>query len=232
MSGAKNRSDTTITLLQEAPSPALAAALETFERQFTYPLGTADRFHISHGNDYACFFRAIGGARAASFIALDSNRKVLGTLGAAIRLLRLPDKSEIRAVYLGDLKTNAGPGRGRTLLRLSAEVNRWSRAHGAVAGYGIVMDGTTHLPDTYSGKCDIPSFRPLAKLGILRIPVPPSGKPYDPRWEGNAAAIEFHRHRLGGSAFIPLGGTPQLRSESVVRALVSPDGCACALLED
>ncbi len=70
----------------EAPAPgALAAALETFERQFVYPLGPGRSFRISHGRDYARFFRAIGLERGVSFVAEEDTGEVLGTLGVALR---------------------------------------------------------------------------------------------------------------------------------------------------
>src|SRR5437879_313968 len=67
--------------LTTAPSNELAEALAHFEAQFSYPLGPGRSFRISHGNDYAHFFRALG--EAVCFVA-ESEGVVIGTLGAAI----------------------------------------------------------------------------------------------------------------------------------------------------
>src|SRR5262245_28828526 len=46
-----------IHALAARPPAGLADALECFERDFSYPLGTDRRFRISHGEDYSRFVR-------------------------------------------------------------------------------------------------------------------------------------------------------------------------------
>src|ERR1043165_1820682 len=114
-----------ILTLVDAPDPALADALETFERAFEYPLGAGRSFRISHGRDYSRFFRAIDGGSGASFVAVGKDGRVRGTLGVAVRPLQYPDGECRLAAYLGDLKTAPGVGRGWTLLRMGVEVEAW-----------------------------------------------------------------------------------------------------------
>ena len=44
--------------LREPPDPWLGEALERFETQFYYPLGTDASFRIAHGREYLPFFQA------------------------------------------------------------------------------------------------------------------------------------------------------------------------------
>src|SRR5688500_3897167 len=68
--------------LHGPPPPELARALAGFESEFTYPLGPDSFFHISHGDDYPRFFRAMG--EAACFVAQRrGDGTITGTLGAA-----------------------------------------------------------------------------------------------------------------------------------------------------
>src|SRR3954452_21705321 len=90
--------------MSDSLSPALVQALAEFEAPFTYPLGPGKFFRITHGEDYTLFFRAMG--EGVCFIAEHEGR-VIGTLGTAIRRLRMPDGSERPAGYLGDLKIAA-----------------------------------------------------------------------------------------------------------------------------
>lgn len=154
----------TLTILEEKPSAEMAGRLEQFELLFTYPLGPTQRFRISHGNDYPLFFRAIGGGNSASFVAGDKRGEILGTLGAALRRVRLADGTLRVVAYVGDLKTRPGLDQGRTLVRLALEATRWCRARGALSAYGVVMDGTARLPADYSGRCGILPFSPIGKF--------------------------------------------------------------------
>lgn len=121
----------------EGPPPIeLAGALEAFETEFTYPLGTTESFHIAHGPDYPRFFRAMG--EAACFVAEDRGR-VIGTLAGAIRRLGLPDGSEQRAAYFGDLKVTAGSRYGRVLYSVIRAAQTWAERSADVA-FSVVMD--------------------------------------------------------------------------------------------
>ena len=63
--------------LEAPPARELADALAAFEAQFRYPLGPGRTFRISHGEDYARFFRAMGDG--VSFVAMREG-EVAGTL--------------------------------------------------------------------------------------------------------------------------------------------------------
>jgi hypothetical protein len=219
--------------LLRAPEPALRDALAQFERTFVYPLGENRSFRISHGEDYSRFYRAISGDSGASFIAIVKGGTVRGTLGVAVRPLRFPDGECRLAAYLGDLKISPGAGRGWTLLRLGAEVTAWSKAKGAVVAYGVVMDGTKTLPTAYTGKLGIHPFRQVHRLCILRVPVSEAGQRRpDPAFVGQLPLVAECFEQLSAGAFVPLGGSPELRSSFSAIPLVSPDHTACGILED
>jgi hypothetical protein len=222
----------TIRTITEAPEPALSDALEEFERTFNYPLGAGRSFRISHGRDYARFFRAIDADSGAVFIAIGKDGRVRGTLGVAVRSVQFPDGECRRAAYLGDLKTAPGVGRGWALLRLGAEVTAWSKAHGAVVAYGVVMGGTGHQPSAYTGKLGIYPFRKVHDLTVLRIPAGASHTEPDRMFETEVSVVEERFRILGKSAFVPHGGSSSLRSVIRPIALISPDGSACGVLED
>ena len=104
------------------PSPALARALEEFESPFTYPLGPGKFFHITHGEDYTLFFRALGDS--ACFVA-ERQGRVVGALGTAVRQLWMPDGDERGVAYLGDLKIAPDARSGMVLLRLAQAAEAW-----------------------------------------------------------------------------------------------------------
>src|SRR5438132_13262849 len=137
-----------IQQLSAPPSPALARALAQFEEPFTYPLGPERFFRISHGEDYTLFFRAQG--NGSCFIAENEGR-VVGALGAATRKLWLPDGIERSVAYFGDLKIAPDARGGAVLLRLARAAETWLRPH-VEAGFGVVMGGTSRLPDLYTGR--------------------------------------------------------------------------------
>jgi hypothetical protein len=221
-----------IRSVQEAPDRSLADELEQFEPQFRYPLGPGQNFSISHGRDYARFFRAIDRESGASFVAVNRAGKACGTLGVAIRPLLFPTGEQRLAAYLGDLKTAPGPGRGWTLLRLATEATAWSIARGAVCAYGVVMDGTEKLPSNYTGKSGIHAFREVGKLCVIRIPTPDSAVDESAATEIDAAAAEDYFRKLSAGTFAPLGGDPHRRSAIAPIALVASDTSACGILED
>jgi hypothetical protein len=222
----------TIHLLNQPPEPFVADALERFEQKFIYPLGVGRTFSISHGRDYSRFFRAIDHASGASFVAIGEDGEIRGTLGAAVRPVQFPSGECHFAAYLGDLKTVAGPGSGRTLRRLAGEAAAWCKAHGAVIGYGVVMDGTRSEPSDYTGKLGIHAFRRVRELCILRLPVETSESSEDRAFDSGLAAVQESFRTLAMGAFAPLGGDSGPRSCTQPVALLAPDSSACGILED
>ncbi|HEY8750262.1 MAG TPA: hypothetical protein VIM11_19920, partial [Tepidisphaeraceae bacterium] len=88
----------TVHALRDQPPPDLARALAEFDARFSYPLGPDRSFHISHGEDYPRFFRAMGDARC--FVA-EKRGRVTGAIAVAIRTIRSPDGDERQAAYIG-----------------------------------------------------------------------------------------------------------------------------------
>lgn len=216
-----------VTALREPADPMLARALADFERQFSYPLGAGRTFRISHGEDYARFFRAIG--QGTCFIAQQGDR-VVGTLGVAIRPLLLPDGSRRQSAYIGDLKIDPAARGTMVLLRLAQAADAWARPD-VSAAYGVVMDGTPASPTTYTGRVGIEAFAQVGKVCVLRIP----GDAGAAGGRSIAASIEAGEEcfaRLSRGRYAGVGGTAALRSEMDPQWLVHGGGNACGRLED
>jgi hypothetical protein len=210
------------------PSAALARALTAFETQFTYPLGPGRFFRIAHGDDYPRFFRAIG--EAACFVA-ERQGHVLGTLGAAVRQLALPDGGERPVLYLGDLKVAPSARGGRALPRLVRAAQDWAGAR-VEAAFAVVMDGTPVTPERYTGRLGIPPFRELGKVTVLRLPAAKDGAGADDRFATTGARADACYRRLSAGRYASPGGNPAERSETAAVWLMHPDGSSCGRLED
>ena len=210
------------------PSPALARALADFEAPFTYPLGPGRFFRISHGQDYTLFFRALG--NGCCFIAEQQGR-VAGTLGTAIRRLRMPDGMERSTAYCGDLKIAPDARGGTVLVRLARAAEAWLRPQ-VEAGFGVVMGGTTLTPEAYTGRAGIPGFQDLGRLQILRISGT-DGMAADAKdfLTGREAGLACYRRLSLGRYACPTGEVAE-RSQITPVWLMNPDGSACGMLED
>ena len=222
----------TIRFLDQPRNAATAAALCEFEEGFTYPLGESARFRISHGEDYALFYRSIAPESAASCIATDERGAILGTLSVALRPLRWPDGTCRSAAYLGDLKMRSRPGAGRVLVRLAEAVTRWGLERGAVGGYAVVMDGTARSPAAYTGRLGVRAFRPAGRICFLRLPASASGAELARVRPAEIGEIDASRQLLAADTMVPLGGEPRLRSSIAPRGLMLENGAACGVLED
>lgn len=218
----------TLHALRERPAPNLAAALAEFESRFAYPLGPGRSFRISHGEDYPRFFRAIG---AATCFAVEKDGRVIGTLGLAIRSLRVPDGSERSAAYIGDLKIDPGARGTLVLLRLARAADAWARPQ-VTAAYGVVMDGTRALPPDYSGRAGIEGFFQVGKIFVLRFETSSGATEFDDRWAATAAQGAVAFQLLSRGKYAAPGGNPAERSEMPPIWLLHPAGLACGRLED
>ena len=200
--------------------------LAEFERSFFYPLGPGRRFRISHGGDALGFFRAIG--PAARFVDRRGG-ELAGTIAAARRAVVGPDGSETASAYFGDLKVAPGARGGGTLARLLKSARDWAST-GASAGYCVVMEGTSAVPDRYTGRLGLPALRPLAEIALFRLESAPPQAAGSPAPRATDAAAHFAR--LSRGAFAPRTGAAALRSELEPSWLALADGAACGLLED
>jgi hypothetical protein len=210
------------------PSPALAAALTLFEQPFTYPLGPGKSFRITHGEDYSLFFRAQGDG--CCFVA-EHGGQVAGTLGAAIRPLLMPDGTQRRVAYVGDLKIAASARGGMVLARLARAAEGWLRPQ-VDAAFGIVMGGTTVTPNAYTGRARIPGFQDLGRLMILRVsgsvdPEPKCAPFLANREAGLACYVRLSAGRYAGPV-----AEAESRSQITPIWLMNPAGSACGMLED
>lgn len=215
----------TIHCLQSKLAPELAAALEIFERQFTYPLGSGRTFRISHGEEYPRFFRSLGDG--ACFVA-EENGLVKGVIGVAVRRLALPGGELRNTLYVGDVKVDASARGGMTLLHLGESVLAWlgTRVDSAL---GIVMDGTVATPDRYTGRFGIPHFDEVGCVTILRVPTVRAARH---EWTVDSTRGFDAFRRLASEGGVLLDGDPTLRSEMEPTWLLHPSGAACGRLED
>lgn len=217
-----------VRALCDQPPPELARALEQFETQFVYPLGPGRSFRISHGADYPRFFRAMG--EAACFVA-ERDGCVLGTLGAALRRLVLPDGRAQRVLYLGDLKVAPSARGGRALSRLLEKGRQWVGTR-VEAAFGVVMDGTPVVPTRYTGRLGIPPFRELGKVVVLRLSAAGASPDPDDGFPASAEQGEACSLRLSAGRYASPGGDPAERSETEPAWLIGRGGAACGRLED
>jgi len=221
--------------MEAAPPPPLARALGDFEREFSYPLGPGRSFRIDHGDDYLRFFRAMG--RAVCFVVEDEGR-VLGTFAVVTRQLGFPDGSERPVVYCADLKVTAAARSSGAAYQLCRAALEWSRG-AADAGFSVVMDGTVATPDRYTGRLGLPSFAPIAKIAVLRLPTAdgrPEGSvagPLDtPRHGDDAGAAGRCYRDLSRGRYCSVGGDPAERSDLAPVWFLDSGGAACGRLED
>ncbi len=163
-----------IHALIASSNPELSHALAQFEQQFSYPLGEGRYFRIQHNTDYPRFYRAIGDD-VACFVA-ESQGRVLGVISAALRKLRMPTGEIKPTAYIGDLKINPSPNRGRILVELARATEQWAKQQVTTA-FGVVMDGTSAIPTQYTGRLGIPLFMEIAKVNVLQINLPVPQQP-------------------------------------------------------
>ncbi|HXJ59615.1 MAG TPA: N-acetyltransferase [Verrucomicrobiae bacterium] len=210
------------------PSSALALALAQFEMPFTYPLGPGKFFRISHGEDYSLFFRAQG--NGCCFIA-EREGQVVGTLGAAIRQLWMPNGTERIVAYVGDLKIAASARSGTVLVRLARAAEAWMRPK-VEAGFGVVMGGTTMTPEAYTGRGGIPGFQDLGRVVIFRISGSAGVEPESGHFlTDREAGLACYRHLSLGRYACPTVEAER-RSQITPVWLMNSDGSACGMLED
>jgi hypothetical protein len=150
----------------------------------------------------------------------------------------LPDGSENKAAYFGDLKIASSARGGLVLMQLARAVESWLRPR-VQAGFGVVMGGTALTPAAYTGRAGIPDFRKLGHLTILRV----SGHdgwgecPREPMQADDQfvttreATLECYQRLSRGRYASPVI-TPAERSKMTPVWFVTPDGSACGLLED
>src|SRR5205823_3317598 len=118
------------------------------------------------------------------------------------------------------------------LLQLARAAEQWLRPK-VEAAFGVAMEGTTVMPDTYTGRVGIPDFQAVGKLMIFRISYRnetiESGAGQFLATE--AAGLDCYQRLSRGRYASPLGNA-HLRSEIRPVWLMHPDGSACAMLED
>ena len=211
--------------LRDQPSPDLARALSEFDSRFTYPLGECRTFRIDHGHDYPRFFRAMGEARC--FVA-ERQGRVLGAVAVAIRSIQLADGGRRQAAYIGDLKIDPALRGSLAFLRLARAADAWARPQ-VSAAYGVVMDGTSASPESYTGRIGIPPFLQIGKIIVLRFATAMAAGscPIVSATQGAEVYRSLSRGRL-----VAIGGNPAERSEMAPVWFVQPQGLSCGRLED
>ncbi len=203
-----------IHCLTQTPPPELANALAAFEQEFRYPLGPADSFSISHGEDYTRFFRSMGEARV--YLA-ELNGVIIGALASINRHVRMADGTSLPAVYLCDAKVVEKHRSKMVLGRLVMAARDQILASGNKAAFSVVMHGSIPT-DQHTGRLGIPKFDELGKLAILR---------FDTRATLHDISLTDQCNEL---CHRPYGGDPDLTSEITSQTL-SVDGASGILLD-
>jgi hypothetical protein len=162
-------------------------------------------------------------------IVVEHEGRVLGVLGAALRVLIIPGGHCKPVVYLGDMKIDPAARGGRTMLRLVEGMRFWVGTR-AESAYAVVMDGTPVTPTRYTGRLGIPQFQQLGKIVILRLPKMPGGGPDD--WMSTEERGMACYHHWSAKRYACGGGNSDERSEMKPIWLVEPGGRACGRLED
>src|SRR5687768_13542278 len=116
------------------PAP-VAAGLSEFEKEFTYPLGPACRFRISHGDDYLGFARSLGDATL--LVTADAG-EITGGIARVKKALGLRGDTGGPVVtafvhYLCDLKVRSECRGSLVLSRLIRETKRQIEASDTLA---------------------------------------------------------------------------------------------------
>lgn len=223
----------TILTLDSPPPPELADALAEFEQSFLYPLGSNQKFRISHGKEYLPFFRAMG---EVTLMVAEHEGNVLGTVVLVRRIVRIHSASGAReepAYYLCDLKLRPEWRQSPLLVRLIKAVMKHILDHGGQRCYGVVMDGTARLPTDYTGRLGVPLLGALGEIMIMRLtPRAPL-----PSWDDSVQVVceeqieDCCRARRGH-------GVSAFKGFSAERSLMTPiglmdsSGQACGKLED
>jgi len=214
---------------RHAPPGALGEALERFETQFRYPLGPGRSFRIAHGREYVTFFQAMGDTRL--FVA-ERDGTVLGTLGAVVRPVRLPEGDLRPAVYLCDLKVDPVARGGRALMRLMGAAREELEIFADGRAYSVVMDGTRRTPQRYTGRAGVPEFNVVGQLSILRLRTRPVAGTNPPTEVCSPSDVEELQRRWTPNHCVPLAGVPAHRSQMEPVGLRSVNGSAAGILED
>ncbi|MFT7173474.1 MAG: hypothetical protein ACI9NQ_001694 [Paracoccaceae bacterium] len=216
-------------------SDPIAEALESFEKEFHYPLGKGRSFSISHSPDYPLFYASM--SENSFVLAAERKGVILGTLGAAIKPVRCPDGVARTAAYLGDLKLAPSVRTGRVFWRLTNAAREALAARCENRAYGVVMDGTSRIPSSYTGRWGVDPFHPLGRVIVFRIPVinlmqarTAPGPSRVARVTGTRLENAFYSG--APEAFIPTGGSSSLRSRMDPIGLSLTDGSAGGIVED
>lgn len=225
----------TVLRLDQSSAPAIRAAMTRFEESFTYPLGAAMRFSISHGADYCRFYSSMGDS--ATFVT-ERQGEVLGTVSVAVRNVSLAGR-RVRSAYVGDLKLLPEARKGFSLLRLAGAAEAWVRTtHGDVdSAFAVVMDGTEFTPDVYTGRAGIPALSGVGHLSVFCLNL--TGASADQALSA-AQTVETSAADKFAAAFAALSqgsrviesGDANMRSRMAPLHLVAADGTACGCLED
>jgi hypothetical protein len=222
----------TLHTVTTAPEPWLGEALERFEAQFTYPLGSSRRFRISHGRSYLPFFRAMG---EAVILVAEHAGEVLGTLARVHRKVARHAPGETPTVqdahYLCDLKVRPSQRGSFVLARLLREAKRQIEQSDTHHCYAVVMNGTGHLPTDYTGRLGIPTFAKLAEISVLRLssPTANTGSICD---LVDSAQLQHAQQTLAPFGYRPITGESEHRSVMPPLHLLVRNSGACGTLED
>ena len=209
--------------------PDLALRLSDLAASFSYPLGDAARFRISHDPDYTAFVGALG--ESVTFV-IDDGACAHGVMSLALRELHVPGQGSRASIYICDLKVRPGTGRGFVLGQLFRAAHAWGTAR-AASGFGVVMKGTERTPGDYSGRLGMPRFRRIGSLAILRWHVANAANENDSHVDvASESEVRELESELSVDRARVTCGDPTRRSRMRPIGLRLANRGACGILED
>jgi hypothetical protein len=208
-------------------NPALAEAIDSFEKEFSYPLGPTNHFRISHAQNHSGFFQSMGKSQS---LIVERDGIVYGAIGAALRTIYTPHGSSIKAAYIGDFKVSEQARGSSAAYRLLKETQQWILS-ATNYGFCIVMNGTANSPLKYTGRLGITKFELLGEVSILRISI--KHVMDNKSWLVNQCndASLLYKNLIAGRWSI-LSGVATMRSALQPQWFVSHNNSACGLVED
>ena len=206
--------------------PALAHEVNDFEQHFRYPVDHRHCFTVSHGADYARFYRSLG--RCRLYLARE-NHKILGSMALIQRSITVRGH-QTKALYIGDLKLAPDVG-SKVLYLLSREAYNDHYQERHLPQYGIFLHGAPPLPSDYSCRMGQGKFHTMGKVAIMQIAVNSSAT------DKYTAEIDLHEARqladeLGNNEFVLPMSRASIRSRIKPRAFKLKDDSAVCIIED
>lgn len=214
--------------LHGPPSAELAQKLRKFQTRFRHPLPRNSFYRVFPAGDYTRLYCSLG---EACCLVAERDGEVIGSLGAALTPLLMPDGSERRVFYVLDVLLVPSARKGTALFRMLQRAWDWARPHTSLI-FSLALDKTEVKPSEYTGRLGLPKLEQVGRFALCRIPTATARSARTeqlmaPREAARACYRELCRGRYA------MTGPPHLRRSQMTPVwFMQPDGSACGRLED